>query len=511
VAVPVTDAGFAEHMVQQAPDAMLLVDGQGRIVFANAAVKALFGYRPRDLLGQPIERLVPERSRSIHERYRNGFTVAPSVREMGARIVTLSACRKDGTEFPAEIRLAPVRHAGDGFVLAAVRDVTDRRHIMDALRTAQAEADSANKTKSRFLATASHDLRQPLQTLQLLNAALGRKLSDATCLELLQRQQDALESMADLLNALLDITKLESGSIRPTLDVVALADVLADIRRQAGEVATAHGLTLDVTPTTECLMTDRVLLRQMLQNLVNNALQCTREGGVTIAVDRDAEHLIIEVADTGIGIPAQELKRIFDEYYRVDTPGTRRKGFGLGLTIVRQISRLLGYVVDVQSETGGGTTFTVRIPIDNLVEPSTRRAIQPGATADRSGVPKPGVLVIEDDAAVRDALELVLGLEGYPIRTANSAAAAEDIFARHGAEIDVVVSDYHLGDGRNGLELLEKMRVTASRDLPAVILSGDTSPVLASIASVSRVVLLRKPVDARRLILMLEELFGSAG
>ncbi len=498
-------------MVQQAPDALLLVDDQGRIVYVNEAVTALFGYDARDLLGQDIERLVPERARNIHERFRNGFSVAPSTREMGARLVALSACRKDGSEFPAEIRLAPVTHEGGEFVLAAVRDVTDRRQITDALRTAQAEADSANKTKTRFLATASHDLRQPLQTLQLLNAALGRKLSDAACLELVQRQQDALESMADLLNALLDITKLESGSIRPTLDVVALADVLADIRRQAGEVATARGLTLDVALTTACLTTDRVLLRQMLQNLVNNAIQYTREGGVTIAVNRDAEHLTIEVADTGVGIPAAELKRVFDEYYRVDTPGARPKGFGLGLTIVRQIGRLLGYVVNVRSEAGHGTTFTVHIPVANLVESTARRAIQRGATANLSAVPKPGVLVIEDDAAVRDALELVLGLEGYPIRTADSAAAAEAIFARHGEEIDVVVSDFHLGDGRNGLELLEILRATASRDLPAVILSGDTSPVLASIESVSRVALLRKPVEARRLILKLEELFGSAG
>ncbi len=182
-----------------------------------------------------------------------------------------------------------------------------------------------------------------------------------------------------------------------------------------------------------------------------------------------------------------------------------------GLTIVRQISRLLGCAVKVESEAGRGTTFTVHIPVANLVEPTTRRATLGGVTVDRAGVPKPAVLVIEDDAAVLDALELVLGLEGYPIRVADSAAAAEAIFARHGAEIDVVVSDYHLGDGRNGLELLEKLRATASRDLPAVILSGDTSSVLASIESVSRVELLRKPVDARQLILMLEELFGAAG
>jgi CheY-like chemotaxis protein/anti-sigma regulatory factor (Ser/Thr protein kinase) len=249
----------------------------------------------------------------------------------------------------------------------------------------------------------------------------------------------------------------------------------------------------------------------MLQNLVNNALHYTREGGVTIAVSREAGNLTIAVADTGVGIPAAELDRVFDEYYRLDTPGARRKGFGLGLTIVRQISRLLGYAVKVESEAGQGTTFTVHVPGENLVATTSRGAAPRVAVAARSGAPKPAVLIIEDDAAVRDALELVLGLEGYPIWVADSAAAAESIFARHGAEIDVVVSDYHLGDERNGVELLEKLRATASRDLPAVILSGDTSPVLASIESVARVALLRKPVDARRLILILEDLFGAAG
>lgn len=502
---------FAEQMVQQAPDALLLVDGEGHIVYVNAAVRTLFGYEPAELLGRGIEALVPQRSRDIHSRYRNGYTKAPATREMGARLVALSACRKDGSEFPAEIRLAPVAQSGRDFVLAAVRDVTDRRLITDELRAARAEADSANKTKTRFLATASHDLRQPLQTLQLLNAALGRKLDDAACLDLVQRQQEALTSMSELLNALLDITKLESGGLKPTIESVPLAEILDDIRHQVGEVAASRGLSLEVAKSTECLATDRVLLRQMLQNLVTNALQYTREGGVSVNVRPGPEFLVVEVADTGIGIPAAELERVFDEYYRVDTPGNRQRGFGLGLTIVRQISRLLGYVVKVQSEAGRGTTFSVHVPVDHLVAEASRPAVRQGAAPGDSGAPKPSLLVVEDDAAVRDALQLVLSLEGYPVRIADSAAAAEQVFAQHGAGIDLVVSDYHLEDERNGLELLEKLRGMVKRDLPAVILSGDTSPALARIDSVPRATLLRKPVDARRLIVLLEELFGAAG
>jgi CheY-like chemotaxis protein len=240
-------------------------------------------------------------------------------------------------------------------------------------------------------------------------------------------------------------------------------------------------------------------------------MQYTRAGGVTVTAQREPEGLTIRVTDTGVGIPDAEIDRVFDEYYRIDMPGNRPRGFGLGLTIVRQIGRLLGLVVQVESELGRGTTFIVHIPAAQLVAATPGRSVQSAPALERPDVPKPAVLVIEDDAAVRDALELLLSLDGYPTRVADSAAAAEEIFALHGTEIDLVISDFHLGNGRNGLEVLEKLRAEAGRDLPAVILSGDTSPVLASIQSVSRVVLLRKPVNARQLIVKLEELFGTAG
>ncbi len=503
-------SGITDQIVQQAPDALLLVDDRGHVVYVNVAAAALFDYPAAQLLGQSIEQLVPTRSRHLHERLRDGFTAKPTTREMGARLVTLSGCRRDGTEFPAEIRLAPVHSDGVDYVLAAVRDVTDRRRMTDELRAARAEADSANKAKSRFLATASHDLRQPLQTLQLLNAALGRRVSDAAGLDLIQRQQAALDGMGELLNALLDVTRLESGALTPNLEVVALADLLADLQGQFEAVATSRNLTLEVPSTVECLLTDRVLIRQVLQNLLNNALKYTRQGGVTVSVHRGDGALRIDVTDTGVGIPATEIDRVFDEYYRIDTPGARPRGFGLGLTIVRQIARLLGYTVTVISELGRGTTFAVHVPADSLVEPADWSEVPDARPGSRPDIPKPGILIVEDDAPVRDALQLVLGLEGYPLHAAASAAAAEELFARHGADIDLVVSDYQLGGGRNGLELLEKLRGQAGRDLPAVILSGDTSPALAAIGTVARVALLRKPVDAPRLVALLEELFGAA-
>jgi two-component system, sensor histidine kinase len=501
---------IALRVVEQAPDALLLVDAAGLIVYANKAVASLFGYGSDELTGRSIECLVPERFRDVHARYRKGFNATPAAREMGARMVALSAVRRDGSEFPTEIRLAPIYESGQLLVVAAVRDISERARITEELRAAQAEADGANQAKSRFLATASHDLRQPLQTLQLLTAALGRQV-DGPATEIIERQQHALQSMAELLNTLLDISKLESGTVKPVLADVSVGELLAEIRQQVEQLATARGLALTITTGNEFLHTDRVLLRQMVQNLLTNALQYTRVGGVGIVTARTATHFTIEVTDTGVGIAPDQIERIFDEYYRVERPGAGRRGSGLGLNIVRQISRLLGYEVQVASELGRGTTFRLLIPADRLVEPVAGAAIVP---ADRyaetsEALLKPAVLIIEDDDAVRGALELILKLDGYPVWVAATAAAAMQLFAREGPNIDLVVTDFHLNGPENGLQLLDSLRATAGRDLPAVVLSGDTSPILRHVGALSRVQLLRKPVEARHLIRTLEQLFGS--
>jgi PAS domain S-box-containing protein len=501
---------IALRVVEQAPDALILVDRAGLIVYANNAVATLFGYRQAELIGRGIECLVPERFREAHVRYRQGFNATPAAREMGARLVTLSAVRRDGSEFPAEIRLAPIHEAGQLLIVAAVRDISERSRITEELRAARKDADGANQAKSRFLATASHDLRQPLQTLQLLTAALGRQV-DGPAAEIIDRQQHALQSMADLLNTLLDISKLESGTVTPTLENVSVGDMLAEIRQQFEQIATARGLALTVSACGEFLRTDRVLLRQLVQNLLTNALQYTRVGGVSIRTVRNATHLNIEVTDTGVGIAPDQTERIFDEYYRMERPGAGRRGSGLGLNIVRQISRLLGYGVEVESELGRGTTFRLLIPQDHLVVGDMCTATLPaaGSVDVEAGLFKPSVLVIEDDDAVRGALELILKLNDYPVRVAATAEVAEALFAKDGPDIDLVVTDFHLNGPDNGLQVLDRLRAAAGRDLPAVVLSGDTSPILRHAGQLSRVQLLRKPVEARHLIRTLEQLFGS--
>lgn len=502
-------ASIAQHLLQFSPDALIVVDARGIILFANATSRALFGYSREQLVGQPIEMLVPKRYRLRHGAHMSGYLRDPINREMGARILDLFAQRADGTEFPAGIRLAPFHDGEKAFVAAAIRDMTERRAISDALVTAREEADRANMAKTRFLATASHDLRQPLQTIRLLNASL-LTLTQATpeVHDLLQRQESAIDSASRLLNALLDVTRMESGVIEPHLAPVDLASVFEDLLHEFEPLAKAKSLKLAFSATNKVISTDRMLFTQLLQNVVGNALKYTTAGSVDIGENVETESLAITVQDTGGGIPGDKLDRIFDEYYQVDHSGTQRTGVGLGLAIVREVSRLLGYSVDVSSDVGAGTRVRIRVPVQRILrEASVPVPIEPApATAAMSG--RCRLVLLEDNDSVRAATELFLNLEGFETRSAGSVAEAETLFAdlRPG---DLLISDYHLDGPLTGLDVLVQLRIQKNRDVPAVLLSGDIQSMMRVIkTSIPNCRFLSKPVSTGALLDAIADLSG---
>src|SRR3984957_5795105 len=372
-------SSIAQRLLQFSPDAMLVVDAQGIIRFSNETSASLFGYRPEQLIGQPIKLLIPERFHLRHGAHVSGYLREPTSREMGARINDLFARRADGTEFPAGIRLAPFKDGDQGFVAAAIRDMTERRSINDALVAAREEADRANRAKSRFLATASHDLRQPLQAIRMMNASMRRltqkfpDLSDIVC-----HQEIAIDSATRLLNALLDISRLESGAIDPQLSAVSLAAAFEDLAQEFEPTAAAKNVRLEFADTQAVISTDRTLLTQLLQNLIGNALKYTEQGHVRLSQQVDPDALTLKVEDSGVGIPEEKLERIFDEYYQIGPQGTQRLGVGLGLAIVREVSRLLGYSVTVTSTVGGGSCVSVRIPRHRLLSDAEAPAREDG-------------------------------------------------------------------------------------------------------------------------------------
>ena len=500
-------ASIAQHLLQFSPDSLIVVDEQGCILFANATSRSLFGYTRDQIVGQSIEILVPERFRLRHGAHIAGFMRDPTNREMGARIIDLFARRADGTEFPAGIRLAVFHEEGRRFVAAAIRDMTERRAINAALIAAREEADRANNAKTRFLATASHDLRQPLQTIRLLNASmLTLTQANPELSGLVRNQEQAIDSASRLLNALLDITRLEAGATEPHLAPVDLHAIFADLKREFEPLAAAKRLRLDVPASDAVITTDRTLLTQLLQNLVGNALKYTTLGSVTLLVNDDAEALSIDVADTGMGIPEDKLHRIFDEYYQVDTQGTQRSGVGLGLAIVREVSRLLGYSVTVTSKLRGGTRVRVRIPAQ-YVSAERHAPVDDPPLAPKSTAPLRGRLfLLEDNDSVRAATELFLTLEGYETHSAGTVAEAELLLADL-QQNDVFISDYQLDGKLTGIDVLQGLRMRHNRDVPAVMLSGDLQSMMRIVkTAIPRCHFLSKPVDTNALLAAIADL-----
>jgi PAS domain S-box-containing protein len=502
---------LAQHLLQFSPDAMLVVDSAGAIQYANETAEAVFGYAPRQLVGQSMDLLIPDRFRRRHAAHMSEFLRSPANREMGARIVDLLARRVDGSEFPAGIRLAPFSFDGSDYVAVAVRDMTERRAVNDALVAAREEADRANRAKSRFLAAASHDLRQPMQAIRLLNASLLKLAGeDANLCDLLHHQEHAIGSATDLLNALLDISRLESGAIEPELSAVEIADVFAELQREFAASATAKHLDLHFAKSASVLMTDRTLFRQLLQNLIGNALKYTDCGYVRVSQSIDTDAVTIQIEDSGIGIPADKLDRIFDEYYQVDTrAGTQRLGVGLGLAIVREVSRLLGFLIAVSSKLGEGTRVRVRIPRQKLLLETHLPSRQSSARATAAAAHRCGIVLIEDNQSVRTATELFFNLEGFEIRSAAGAAEAQRLIAdmRPG---DLLITDFRIDGKLTGLDLLTRARAQHHWRVPAVLLSGDLESMMRAIKDpLPDCRFLSKPIDANALLAAIAELAGT--
>ncbi len=501
-------SSIAQRLLQFSPDAMLVVDALGIIRFSNETSSSMFGYTPEQLIGRPIKTLIPERFHTRHGSHVANYVRQPSSREMGARISDLFARRADGSEFPAGIRLAPFSDGDENFVAAAIRDMTERRSISEALVAAREEADRANRAKSRFLATASHDLRQPLQAVRLINASM-RKLTERApeLRELVSHQEAAIDSATRLLNALLDISRLESGAIEPQLSAVSLASTYADLAREFGPAAAAKNLRLDFADTPIVMSTDRTLFAQLLQNLIGNALKYTERGHVRISQVLEPDALLLKVEDTGVGIPGDKLERIFDEYYQIGPQGTKRLGVGLGLAIVREVSRLLGYSVAVNSTLGEGSCVSVRIPRYRLMSETQMPAREEVETA-ANGRSRCRLVLLEDNDSVRTATELFLSLEGFETRAAATVADAQSLLADMQPD-DMLITDYHLDGSVTGLDVLQQLRSQKGRDVPAILLSGDLQSMMRVVrTSIPHCRFLSKPVDTKALLSAIAELSG---
>jgi PAS domain S-box-containing protein len=497
---------ITRHLLRFSPDALIVIDDQRRICYANETVTDLFGYSPATLHGRPIEVLIPERWHSRHAEHIAEFSKDPRTREMGARKKDLFARRADGSEFSVGIRLAPFHIEDKVFTVAAIRDTTEPRQINEELIAAREKAELADRAKTRFLAIASHDLRQPMQAIGLLNAALLKLSADPHEQDLLERQQHSIECMNLMLNALLNITRLESGSVEPKQTDVSLDSIFAQLRSEFDAVAEARNLGFYIEPANAVLRTDPMLLHQLLQNLVGNAFKYTHQGSVSLGCTDDGDVLMVSIKDTGVGIPADKLARIFDDYYQVDTNRDLYGGVGLGLAIVKEVARLLDFTVNITSTVGEGTTVQIAIPRCQWVSSIAGQCEITSAPEKKPLTKKPRILLVEDNEGVRVAMELFFNLEGFEVCCAKSYAEGEQLLATLRTD-DVIVADYHLDENKTGLDLLTRTRHRLGSNIPFVILSGDLQALLRRLeAPVLNTRFLSKPVNTNELIAAISEL-----
>lgn len=494
-------------VLESAPDAIVIVDEEGSILFASRRITSLCGYQPEEIVGKGIECLLPERFRQTHLGHRRSYAHNARPRPMGVEL-DLYALRKDGTELPVEISLSPIRDGERLLVAAALRDVTDRKRIQTELMQAREAAERANLAKSRFLATASHDLRQPLQTLSLLNGTLRRVVRDPVAGEAVAQQGQAIDAMSRLTNALLDISKLESGAIQPDPADFAVAALFEEMRNEFASVAASKGLELRIETTAPSAHSDPSLVGQILRNLVSNAIKYTQRGRVGLRSVPSAAGVRLEVTDTGIGIPPEHLPYIYDEFYQVGVASNMsRGGYGLGLSIVHRLVRLLGLKLEVRSEVGLGSTFALEMPA------GAREARHGSATA--SGPDRPEVrpasariLLVDDHAGVRDATAMLLRVEGFEVLCAASLAETHQAL-QDNPRIDLVIADYHLQKGETGIQVIAAARHAAGERLGAILVSGDTSSTLRDVKSTDRLRIASKPIQADQLLSIVTELLSA--
>ena len=624
-------------IIDSARDAIVMLDAAHRIVLFNPAAEQMFGRCAAEMLGAPLDALLPERFRSAHFDHVRVFGTSAGNTRRDA-LGTIRGLRANGEEFPIEASIFRVEVGGDHYLTAIVRDVTDSRRVLAARResekrerlrseditklldavpaavwfahdpqatvitgnklsyqwldlpegvnisrsipvserqgnyrvlsngvdippaempvhraaagaevrdfefqvlygdgssryllgnatplldddgrsrgaisafvditarreaelamqAAKSEAERANNAKSRFLAAASHDLRQPLSALALYTSVLDDKLAPADR-PVVVNMKACVGSLSGLLTDLLDLSKLEAGVVRPNRCTFPVAEMLANLLSVHAPEADRKGLRLHCRSSSWMAHTDPVLFKRILGNLVDNAVRYTDRGGVLVACRRRQGRTWIEVRDTGIGIAADKTAEIFEEFRQLGDEA-RTRGSGLGLAIVAKTAALLGLEIRLRSRPGRGSLFAIELPLGHA------RA-SPAPEPDEFAYRPLRIALVEDNTLVRDALAAALRNVGHQVV---AASGGTELCARLGTmKPEIVVSDFRLARGETGFDVITAVRTALNADVPAILITGDTDPALMRRMADRGIAVLHKPVDLETLQAYLEDL-----
>jgi two-component system CheB/CheR fusion protein len=500
-----TTSNDLQNVLYSTDVATLFLDTRLNIRFFTPATRSLFSIIPTDV-GRPLA--------DLHSLAADGAllsdaqtvlqTLAPVEREIEA---------ESGAWYIRRILPYRTQDLGVEGVVITFADVTERHRAADALERAKRQAELATGAKSRFLAAASHDLRQPLQTLVLLQGLLARVVEEEKAQKLVARFEETLDAMSGMLNTLLDVNQIEAGTIRPQIALVRIDDLFARLRDEFTYHAKAQGLALRVVSCGPAIRTDPRLLEQMIRNLLSNALKYTKRGKVLLGCRRRRGVLSIEVWDTGVGIPGHELQAIFEEYHQLDNAARERsRGLGLGLAIVKRMGDLLEHRIRVRSQPGKGSVFSIEIVLPTAAPVPAPERDRPGGTDDvvAGGSPAGSILVVEDDPELRDLLEQLLKDEGHHPETASDGLAALELAAEGTFQPELMLADYNLPNGMNGLQVTAALRQRFHHEIPVVILTGDISAETRRDIASQDCVQFSKPVKAKELTQVIQRLLAVA-
>ncbi|HRP96947.1 MAG TPA: PAS domain S-box protein [Rhodocyclaceae bacterium] len=479
-------------LVENAPAAIAMFDRDLRYLCVSRRFLEDFRVPERDVIGRnhfDIFPEVPQRWRDILERCLAGES---------AEANEDSFQRRDGRTDWVRWAIRPWSAASGevGGLVLFCENITARKEAEDALRLAHEEAERANRAKSRFLAAASHDLRQPLSALRLYVDVLEHKLPAADQ-SLHRSMKECVDSLGALLTDLLDLSKLDAGVIKPSASDFAVVDLFARIEAAYAPEARLKRISLRFRESGLIAHADATLYGRMLGNLVANAVRYTERGGVLVGCRRRGGKLWVEVWDTGIGIPLENLDEIFEEFRQL---GGRQhaSGSGLGLAIVSKTAALLGLEMRVRSRPGKGSMFALELPPGRM---------RPTRTAGAMRYRPVRIALVENTSLVRDALAYALEAVGHQVV---AAAGGPELIARLGDRApDIVISDYRLGEHESGFDVIKALKARFGAQLPGVIITGDTDSALMRSMADRGIVVHHKPVDLDVLRMCIEELTES--
>lgn len=500
-------ADLLNALIESSTDGIFVADRAGQYLLVNSTFAGLMG-RPRAaLIGQRDVAVIASDMHALVAGTRQ------SVLETGRPAVCdLILPRADVNSAPGDKRVlhtifAPIL-AADGTVSAIAgiaRDVTDERDAEAALRAAKERAEAADQSKTRFLAAASHDLRQPVQAAILFASLIGEHV-DPDLRKPAEQLRLVLDDLRAMLDSLFDVSRYDAQVVQPDFVPFRLQPLIDQVIAAAETPARAKKISLIARPTEAWVRSDRTLLGRMISNIVENAVRYTNTGMVSINCIPIGNLVRIEVRDTGPGIAAEDLSRIWQEFEQLHNPERdRRQGLGLGLAIVRRLSRLLGHPVNVTSTPGQGSCFTIEVPATAAIAPMPLPDPVPEPASYPAG--ERIAVVVEDDAALLTVLAMILEEHGWTVLSASDDLEALRQLLPNAPTPRVILTDYRLRDGKLGSEAIATIRARAGRAIPAIILTGEIADDVAESDGPQRdasrlgaVTVLRKPVGAADLV-----------